>query len=66
MKELLEQMKEALENAISENEKFEGKRVAAAGPRARKLVLELEKIGKNYRKLSLELQKDMKASKVKA
>jgi hypothetical protein len=58
--ELINEMKETLDVLFKAHEKGVGKNVAAARRRARATTIDLEKKQKEYRKLSLELEKLLK------
>lgn len=54
MKELVEKINAEFETFTNESQSLIEKGVKAAGPRARKSTLELEKLLKEFRKLSIE------------
>lgn len=54
MKELIEKINAEFETFKTESESLTEKGVKAAGARARKLTLELEKMLKEFRKVSIE------------
>lgn len=58
--ELINEMKDTLDVLFKAHEKGVGKNVAAARRRARATTIELEKKQKEYRRLSLELEKLLK------
>lgn len=58
--ELITEMKDTLDVLLKAHEKGIAKSVAAARRRARATTIELEKKQKEYRKLSLELEKLLK------
>jgi len=57
MKELIEKINAEFENFKTESESLTQKGVKAAGARARKSTLELEKLLKEFRKVSIEESK---------
>jgi hypothetical protein len=57
MKDLIEKINTEFENFKTESESLIEKGVKAAGPRARKSTLELEKLLKEFRKVSVEESK---------
>lgn len=57
MKELIEKINAEFENFKTESESLAEKGVKAAGARARKSTLELEKLLKEFRKVSIEESK---------
>jgi ElaB/YqjD/DUF883 family membrane-anchored ribosome-binding protein len=57
MKELIEKINAEFETFKSESESLMEKGVKAAGARARKSTLELEKLLKEFRKVSIEESK---------
>jgi len=57
MKELIEKINAEFENFKSESGSLTEKGVKAAGARARKATLELEKLLKEFRKVSIEESK---------
>ena len=57
-KELFEEMKELTENFVKDGEKWVEKGTKAAARRARRASLELEKLGKLFRKVSIAEAKD--------
>lgn len=58
--ELINEMRDTLDVLFKAHEKGVGKNVAAARRRARATTIDLEKKQKEYRKLSLELEKLLK------
>ncbi|WP_432221804.1 histone H1 [Flavobacterium sp. TMP13] len=54
MKELVAKINSEFQTFTTENQSLIEKGVKAAGPRARKATLELEKLLKEFRKLSIE------------
>ncbi|KVV15110.1 histone H1 [Flavobacterium sp. TMP13] len=54
MKELVEKINAEFETFTAETQSLIEKGVKAAGPRARKSTLEMEKLLKEFRKLSIE------------
>lgn len=54
MKELVEKINAEFETFTTETQSLIEKGVKAAGPRARKATLEMEKLLKEFRKLSIE------------
>jgi len=57
MKDLIERINSEFETFKTESESLTEKGVKAAGPRARKSTLELEKLLKEFRKVSVEESK---------
>ncbi len=57
MKDLIEKINAEFKTFKTESESLIEKSVKAAGPRARKSTLELEKLLKDFRKVSIENQK---------
>ncbi|MFB3389616.1 histone H1 [Flavobacterium sp. LAR06] len=57
MKDLLAKINAEIENFVTESNSLVEKGVKAAGARARKSTLELEKLLKEFRKVSIENQK---------
>lgn len=57
MKDLIEKINTEIETFKAESETLIEKGVKAAGPRARKSSLELEKLFKEFRKVSVEAAK---------
>ena len=57
MKDLIEKINAEFETFKTESESLTEKGVKAAGARARKATLELEKLLKEFRKVSVENQK---------
>jgi hypothetical protein len=57
MKDLIEKINAEIEIFKTESESLIEKGVKAAGPRARKSTLELEKLLKEFRKVSVDYQK---------
>lgn len=57
MKDLFEKISTEIETFKAESESLIEKGVKAAGPRARKSSLELEKLFKEFRKVSVEAAK---------
>lgn len=57
MKELVEKINAEFETFTTETQSLIEKGVKAAGPRARKATLEMEKLLKEFRKLSIEESK---------
>jgi hypothetical protein len=57
MKDLIEKINAEFETFKTESESLIEKGVKAAGPRARKATLEIERLLKEFRKVSVENQK---------
>jgi len=57
MKDLIERINSEFETFKTESESLTEKGVKAAGPRARKSTLELEKLLKEFRKVTVEESK---------